>query len=120
MKPMRETTMTTSTSSNIAVIKLIELEGSVLTDGDNGLAIRHTHLEPALATDARIVVDFRGIEAATPSWINAFLGGAILDHGKVILRRISFISCAEAVKQSIRMVVSISGSEADLRLKAAI
>lgn len=102
----KEKTRSAESGSTAPVIHVRELCGSMLADGENGLAIRHKWLEPMIGNGAqKIVIDFSGVELATSSWLNAFIGGAVLDHGFDLLKKIDFVGCNDVNRESILIVI---------------
>lgn len=102
----KEKIRSAESDSAVPVIHVFELCGPMLGDGEHGLSIRHKWLEPMIGDGAKkIVIDFSGVELATSSWLNAFIGGAILDHGFDLLKKIEFVGCNDVNRESILIVI---------------
>ncbi len=62
-------------------------------------------LEPLLAENAEIVLDFGGVEA-TQSFIDELLGVLVLERGPEVIERLVFHFCSGDMKAVINFVLS--------------
>ena len=70
--------------------------------------LRQDVLLPALDRGEDVVLDFSRVDYATQSFIHALVGGALQQHGEVVLDRIAFHHCSAQLKNVIELVVNYS------------
>lgn len=85
-------------------IELLPLVGSFAENKDTARDIRLNQILPALEKNQEVVLDFKGVEAATQSFIHALISGLIRKYGTEVLDKISFKNCNEIVKKIITIV----------------
>ena len=86
-------------------IKIIEAVGSFAENKDLSRDIRITKIIPALERNVGVILNFKGIEGATQSFIHALISDVIRRYGAKVLDKISFKECNENVRKIIGMVV---------------
>jgi len=86
-------------------ILLLKKAGSFAENKDLARDIRLKEIIPALDNKEEVVLDFKGIDAATQSFIHALISDIIRKYGTEILDRISFKNCSENVKKMIGIVI---------------
>ncbi len=86
-------------------IKLFPIMGSFAENKDLARKIRLEKIIPALEKKQEIVLDFRGIDSATQSFIHALISDIIRKYGGEALNQIAFKNCTETVKKIINIVV---------------
>ncbi len=85
-------------------IELLPLVGSFAENKDTARDIRLNQILPALEKNQEVVLDFKGVEAATQSFIHALISDLIRKYGTEVLDKISFKNCNEIVKKIITIV----------------
>lgn len=86
-------------------INLFAKVGSFAENKDIAQDIRLHELVPALDNQEEIVLNFKGVEAATQSFIHALISDLIRKYGNEALDKISFKACNNTVKKIINIVV---------------
>ena len=86
-------------------IKLFPKVGSFAENKDIARDMRVNRLIPLLKRAEPIVLDFKGIEAVTQSFIHALISDLIRKFGIEVLDKISFKNCNENVQKIIKIVV---------------
>jgi hypothetical protein len=86
-------------------IKMLLKTGSFAENKDVARDIRLKEIAPAMERNEEITLDFKGVEAATQSFIHALISDVIRKYGSDSLDKISFKNCDETVKQIINIVV---------------
>ena len=89
----------------MTTIKLVLLVGSFAENKDVARKIRLDKIIPALEKGKEIILDFKGIDSATQSFIHALISDILRKYGSPILDKVSFKNCNENVKQIINIVV---------------
>ena len=86
-------------------IKIVNLTGSFAENKDLARDLRLAKIVPALEKSEEIILDFKGIEGATQSFIHALISDVIRKYGPEVLDKISFKNCNETVRKIISIVV---------------
>lgn len=86
-------------------IKLFKRTGSFAENKDLAREIRVKEIIPALEKSQDVILDFRGVEAVTQSFIHALISDLFRKYGNDVLDKVSFKSCSETVKKVINIVV---------------
>jgi len=86
-------------------VKLIKKVSSFAENKDIAREIRLNNIIPALENNETVTLDFKGIEAATQSFIHALLSDIIRKYGSEVLDKIFFKNCNNNVKAIIQIVV---------------
>lgn len=86
-------------------IKLFPRAGNFAENKDLAKEIRLNEIIPALDNQQEVVLDFKGVEATTQSFIHALISDLIRNYGAEVLDRIYFKNCSETVKKLINIVV---------------
>lgn len=87
------------------LIYLSKLVGSFAENKDLARDIRKEKIIPALSKEQEVVLDFKGVETTTQSFIHALISELIRDFGPEILDKIVFKNCSETVQKIIELVV---------------
>lgn len=86
-------------------IKLFKKTGSFAENKDLARTLRLEKIIPALDDNQEVVLDFKGIDSATQSFIHALISDLIRKYGSEILDKIIFKSCNETIKKIISIVI---------------
>lgn len=86
-------------------IKLFKKTGSFAENKDLARTLRLEKIIPALDDNQEVVLDFKGIDSATQSFIHALISDLIRKYGSEILDKIVFKSCNETIKKIISIVI---------------
>lgn len=86
-------------------IKLFKKTGSFAENKDLARTLRLKKIIPALDDNQEVVLDFKGIDSATQSFIHALISDLIRKYGSEILDKIVFKSCNETIKKIISIVI---------------
>lgn len=86
-------------------IKLHKKFGDFAENKDVARDIRIKEIIPGLKEHEQVVLNFKGITAATQSCIHALISDVIRKEGIDILDRIFFRSCDTTVKRIINIVI---------------
>ncbi len=87
-------------------IDIEEQAGRFAQDKDVAQRLRVERLQPALAREEEIIIDFTGVDGATQSFIHALISQCIREHGPEALDRIAFKGCNPTVRKIIEVVVA--------------
>src|SRR4051812_31372141 len=86
----------------------IEAENGFAEDKDQAKVIRISTILPVLAKSETLVLDFKGIQYATQSFVHALIGEALQRYHERALELIEFRNCSEAVRSVVELVVDYS------------
>jgi hypothetical protein len=86
-------------------INILARAGSFSENKDIGRAIRIHDVMPALAKNDEVMLDFKGVESATQSFIHSLISDPLREYGHRALDRMIFKSCNDHIKQIIKIVV---------------
>lgn len=86
-------------------IKLLPIVGSFAENKDLARKVRLEKVIPALEKKQKIVLDFKGIDSATQSFIHALISDILRKYGSEALDKIAFKNCSETVRKIINIVV---------------
>ena len=86
-------------------IKLLPRVGNFAENKDIARDLRIKELIPLLDKNEDIVLDFKGIDGVTQSFIHALISDLIRKYGSVVLESIFFKNCNENIKKIISIVV---------------
>ncbi|MEK6846139.1 MAG: STAS-like domain-containing protein [Nanoarchaeota archaeon] len=86
-------------------IKIVGMVGTFAENKDLARDIRITKIIPTLEIDEEVILNFKGVEGATQSFIHALISDVIRRYGAKVLDKISFKECNENVRKIIGMVV---------------
>ncbi len=78
--------------------------GSFAENKDVARMLRETRIEPALASEEEIILDFDGVEGATQSFMHALISQCIRNHGPEALDRIAFKGCNPTIRKIVEVV----------------
>ena len=86
-------------------IKILKFAGVFAENKDIAKNIRIDLIVPALKKGGEIILDFKGVESVTQSFIHALLSEVIRDSSAEVLDKITFKNCSDTVKGIINIVV---------------
>jgi hypothetical protein len=86
------------------VTKVFEYSGSFAGDKDAAARLREDVLKPRLAENKTVVLDFRGVELATQSFMHALLAQTVRDD-PASLEHVTFKNCNPDVQSLVEIVV---------------
>jgi hypothetical protein len=86
-------------------IDILKRAGAFAENKDIAKNIRIEEIMPALSNNEEVILNFKGVDAATQSFIHALISDVIRKHGGEILDKISFKSCNETIRKIINIVV---------------
>jgi len=86
-------------------IKILDFAGSFAENKDKARDIRLSKIIPALDKKQNVSIDFKGVDAATQSFIHALVSDLIRKYGTEVLDKIFFKNCNENVKKMVSIVV---------------
>ena len=86
-------------------IKLFKTAGVFAENKDYAAKIRKTEIIPALERNQEVILDFKGVESVTQSFIHALISDLFRKYGTEILDMVSFKNCNENIKKIIGIVV---------------
>lgn len=86
-------------------IHILNIAGSFAENKDLAKEIRLNKIIPALDKEEEVVLDFKGVDGATQSFIHALISEVIRRYGAQVLDKISFKNCNETVRKIIGIVV---------------
>ncbi|MCX6707664.1 MAG: STAS-like domain-containing protein [Candidatus Woesearchaeota archaeon] len=85
-------------------ILLLKKVGSFAENKDFAREIRIKEILPALENNEEIILDFKGIDSATQSFVHALISDVIRKYGVEALDKIYFKNCNETIKKIINIV----------------
>lgn len=85
-------------------IKLIEQTGDFAENKDIARYLRINHIEPEIAKNKKVVLDFEGVNSATQSFIHALISQVIRDNGEDVFEKLLFKNCSDRIKPLIEIV----------------
>ena len=86
-------------------IKLSKIVGKFAENKDLARDIRKQQIIPELENNQEVILDFKGVHAATQSFIHALISDLLRNYGSDVLDKISFKNCNEIVQKIINIVV---------------
>lgn len=90
------------------IIKMIDICGDFAENKDKARKIRKDIETVFEQTEEIIVLDFKGVDSTTQSFIHALLSIFFQNHGEEALNRFEFKDCSPAVKSLIGTVINYS------------
>ena len=85
-------------------IHMFQKTGRFAENKDIARDVRVKELLPALQKGERVTMDFKGVDAATQSFVHALLSDAVRKFGAEAFERITFKGCNENVQRMINIV----------------
>jgi len=85
-------------------IKLIKMVGSFAENKVLAREIRLTKVIPEIEKNKKVILDFKGVDNATQSFIHALISDLIRKYGAEVLDKIFFKNCNEKIKKIIIIV----------------
>ncbi len=86
-------------------IRMLERVGAFAEDKDTARDIMLDEILPALKNRMRVVLDFRGVDSATQSFMHALISGPIQELSIDVLDLLEFKNCNDQLKSIIGIVV---------------
>lgn len=86
-------------------IKIIDIFGKLAENKDLAKNVRMNLITPALNNKEEVILNFKGVESTTQSFIHALISQVIKEKGEDILDKIYFKSCNKSIKKIIEIVV---------------
>lgn len=86
-------------------ISLLPTVGSFAENKDLARTIRLEEIEPILKKKREVIIDFKGIDGATQSFVHALISELIRTYGSEVLELLYFRNCNEIVRKIIGIVV---------------
>jgi hypothetical protein len=90
------------------IIKMIDICGDFAENKDKARQIRTEIKKIYDNQNEMIILDFKGVDSTTQSFIHALLSSFFQNYGEAALERFEFKNCSKAVKSLISTVVSYS------------
>jgi len=90
------------------VIKLKETFGSFLFDGNEGNRFRFCEIEPKIALNQIVILDFEGVENMTDSFANACFGNLFHSLDFNLEGKVEFRNCSPLVQDFILSAMNIA------------
>ncbi len=82
--------------------------GEFAEDKDAAAQMRDDRIEPAVAKQREITVDFSGVTLVTQSFIHALVSSVLRKHGESALAYVVFKGCTPSVRGVVETVVQYS------------
>lgn len=92
--------------------------GTHLADGARAVAFRMVRIDPYVAMNAEIVLDFTGVRHGNSSFVNGLLTGLIEEHGEALLERMTFRGCNPILRVLVEGAIALGIEKHDHRAKA--
>ncbi len=92
--------------------------GTHLADGARAVAFRMVRIDPYVAMNAEIVLDFTGVRHGNSSFVNGLLTGLIEEHGEALLERVTFRGCNPLLRVLVEGAIALGIEKPDHRAKA--
>ena len=86
-------------------IRIASAVNGFAEDKDIARQLRQERILPAIKNQEEVIVDFKGVEGATQSFVHALISDLIRKEGAAVLDRIYFKNCNETIKKIISIVV---------------
>lgn len=86
------------------VIKLLPLTGDFAENKDVAREIRLEQIQPSLAKNETVCLDFEGITAATQSFVHALISDLVRKFSDDVYDQLEFKNCSPSVEQIINIV----------------
>ena len=81
--------------------------GPHLANGDAAAQYRLTQVEPHVAQNEPVVLDFSGIRNANSSFINALVSGIVEQHGDGVLSLLTFRNCNPVLRVLVSSAIDL-------------
>jgi hypothetical protein len=101
-------------NDHCAVVMVANLAGNFAEDKDVARRIREENILPCLNDRKGVVLDFKGVDVATQSFIHAMISEALRIHNGSALELLEFRSCKATVKSVVLTVIEYSLASRDL------
>jgi hypothetical protein len=85
-------------------VEMLSFAGTFAENKDMARKLRLGTIRRALNQDARVILDFTGIESTTQSFIHALISELIREFGINVLDSIVFKGCNDSVKSLVSIV----------------
>jgi len=87
------------------IIVLFDKIGSFAENKDIARDLRVNEIIPALEKKEEIIIDFKGVDSVTQSFIHALISDLIRQESLKVLDKVFFKNCNEKIKKIISIVV---------------
>jgi hypothetical protein len=88
-------------------LSLADEFGTHLADGARAAAYRMARIEPYVGMCDELVLDFTGVRHANSSFINALVAGIVEQHGREVLKTLSFQGCTPVIRVLIEGAIQL-------------
>ena len=99
-------------------LKLADELGTHLADGAKAVAFRMVRIDPYVAMNAEIVIDFTGVRHGNSSFVNGLLTGLIEEHGEALLEKMTFRGCNPLLRVLVEGAIALGIEKHDQQAKA--
>ena len=82
--------------------------GDFAEDKDAAARLRREEIEPALARNEDVILDFGTVSLTTQSFVHALVSAVLRARGETVLDRLAFKGCNRGVQGLVRTVVEYS------------
>lgn len=90
------------------IISIEKRCGSFAENKDQAREIRNDIIGPCLARSETVVLDFKGVDSTTQSFIHALISSSFQEYGESALDQFEFKNCTKAVKSLLTTVINYS------------
>ncbi len=85
-------------------VRMVKKTGRFAENKDIARDVRVKELLPALRKGEKIIIDFKGVDAATQSFVHALISDVVRKFGTDAFEKITFKGCNENVQRMINIV----------------
>ena len=89
-------------------VHILELAGDFAENKDVAARIRKETIEPELAKGSQVVLNFKGVDLTTQSFIHALISNALRQRGERALELLELKKCSKLVRGIVETVVQYS------------
>jgi hypothetical protein len=91
------------------IINMLECCGVFAENKDIARTLREETIRPVFdSTEEPIILDFKGVDSSTQSFIHALISDFFQKYGEAALDRFEFKNCTKAIKSLITTVINYS------------
>ncbi|SHK08668.1 protein of unknown function [Rubritalea squalenifaciens DSM 18772] len=88
-------------------INITEHFGARLSNGEEAYAFRISNIAPYANLCDPLVIDFTGVRSANSSFINALIGALFEDHGRELLKTLTFKGCLPTIQVLVEAAIQL-------------
>ena len=92
-------------------INIVDITGDFAENKDFAQQLRLNEILPTLKNKEKVVLDFKGVDGATQSFIHALISEIIREEGIDVLDILLFKNCNTTIKKIISIVVEYMQDE---------